>query len=83
MKKYLIYCLISYSILLTIHFCVDSPHAGRAIERTQRSEHECQRLHRIRQSTDPSFLNLDRHWANDPSCQIQVQFKGAFRCPAY
>ncbi len=23
MKKFLIYCLISYSILLTIHFCVD------------------------------------------------------------
>lgn len=24
MKKFLIYCLISYSILLTIHFCVDN-----------------------------------------------------------
>lgn len=23
MKKFLIYCLISYSILLTIHFCID------------------------------------------------------------
>ncbi len=58
---------------LSIHFHVDSSHAGRAIERSQRSQNEGQRLHWIWQTADPSFLNLDRPRAHDPLRRIQIQ----------
>jgi len=36
----------------------------------------------VGQATDSPPLNLDCPWAHNPSRHIQVQFKGAFRCPA-
>jgi hypothetical protein len=58
---------------LTVHFCIDSADAGRAIERSQRSEYESQRLRQMRQAADSPSLDLDRPWAHDPLRRIQIQ----------
>ena len=58
---------------LAVHFCVDSAHAGRAIERSQRSEYESQRLGEAGWAADSPSLDLDRPWAHDPLRRIQIQ----------
>ena len=61
---------------LAVHFCVDSPHAGRAVERSQRSKYQSQRLRQVRQTADSPPLDLDRPWAHDALRRIQIQTEG-------
>lgn len=45
---------------LAVHFRVDRFYAGRAVERSQRSEYQCQRLAGVRQAAGSPPLDLDR-----------------------